>query len=162
MSVPMILAANDQMSAFLGSGFFKSLITGALVIIALMWLVAPTVATMLKNKFTAFISAQLKSLLGLEANASVPSISALLTPKADPAAPVTVQIAPDINKVVTERAAELKAACPMAPSDLLLKWLSQGYDSSKAQADYISVLEAKISSGTGTVPSATTSSSPTA
>lgn len=158
----MILAADDQMSAFLGSGFFKSLLTGLLVIIAIMWLVAPTVATMLKNKFTTFIAAQLKSLLGIEANAAVPSIGTLLSPKAEATAPVTVQITPDINKIVTERAAELKAACPQAPPELLFQWMSQGYDATKAQTAYISVLEARVSSGTGTVPSAATSSSPTA
>lgn len=142
MQLPMLLAT-DEMSAFLGSGLFKSLATWLLVIIAVLALLAPTLLAQLKNRASAFIKAQLQSLLGpgsLAGGGAVPTA----TYSGELFAPSMPVPTADTSGIVQQRAAALKACCPLAPPDLRLKWLEQGMDPAKAQADYISVLEARL------------------
>ena len=57
-----------------------------------------------------------------------------------------------VTELVKRQAIALKTACPNATPDLRLKWLEQGYDAPRAQADYIAVLEGKLAVTPATPP----------
>ena len=130
----MLLANMEQTSAMLGSGTFKNVMLLLLVVIAVMSLAAPA----LLAKFKTMLMTWVRDQLGDATTFAVSKGASLFT--ADTPQPIQV----NIDDVVKQRAAQLKQACPQSSADLRLKWLEQGYDDRRAQADYIAVLEQRV------------------
>ena len=160
-------ASPDPMAAMLGSPTFKSLATYLLIGIAILALFYPAMLAKIKAGLASIIDKQLHdklpSVLDDKLHTVINSGGALPAPPFSPFGGAstgqtqqTVQTAQppaptDVGQVVQQRATALKAACPKAPADLRLKWLEQGFDTTRAQTDYINVLEGQVA-GANTNP----------
>lgn len=162
-------AAPDPMAAMLGSPTFKSLATYALVGIAILAFFYPSVLAKIKAGLAAMIDKQRHDKLPATIDGKlhdvinsgglpVPPFSpfgATPPPAGTQPGPQQAAVTGDVSQVVQQRATALKAACPKAPADLRLKWLEQGFDPTRAQTDYINVLEGQVASATPASPPAT-------
>lgn len=162
-------ASPDPMAAMLGSPTFKSLATYLLIGIAILALFYPALLAKIKAGLASIIDKQLHDKLpsvlddklhtvingggGLPAPPFSP-FGAAAGQAQSPQTPATASAAavPDVGQVVQQRATALKAACPKAPADLRLKWLEQGFDTTRAQTDYINVLEGQVAGNTPPTP----------
>lgn len=139
-------ASPDPMAAMLGSPTFKSLATYLLIGIAILALFYPALLAKLKAGLVSIIDKQLVDKLptlgggGLPAPPFSPFGAASGQPPQVAVQPASKPTG-DINQLIQQRAAELKAACPRASDALRLKWLDAGFDISQAKTDYIAVLE---------------------
>lgn len=138
----LLLADAEPMSAMLGSGLFKNLMTLLLVVIAVMALVMPSLLAKAKSALLNVIDAKLQAILPPGVNNALHAVTdGVVSPVTGLSA---VQPAGTVSTIVQQRANELRTCCPGASSDLRLKWLEQGLDPSRAQSDYISVLEKQL------------------
>lgn len=145
-------AAPDPMAAMLGSPSFKTLATYLLVAIAILAFFYPSVLAKIKAGIADLIDKQLHDKLPATLDSKLhqvingqPVAGPVTTTASAASTPPPVT---DVGQVVQQRATALKAACPKAPADLRLKWLEQGFDTTRAQTDYISVLEGQVAGNT--------------
>jgi hypothetical protein len=126
-----LLLAQSDMTAMMASPSFKTYATYLLVGVALLALFWPAALAKLKAGFAGMIENAVKDRIPKDTDAANPAVG-----PSEPLQPVT--------ELVKRQAIALKTACPNATPDLRLKWLEQGYDAPRAQADYIAVLEGKL------------------
>lgn len=138
-----LLLAQSDMTAMMASPSFKTYATYLLVIIAGLALFYPALLAKIKAKFNGMIEAAMQNRLGKDADPTSPTS----VPASGPSEPAIA-----VTELVKRQAIALKTACPNATPDLRLKWLEQGYDAPRAQADYIAVLEGKLQAVPATPP----------
>lgn len=155
-----LLADADPMSAILSSPSFKAMGAYVLIGIAVLAMFYPSLLAKLKTGLASLIDKQLHDRLPAVLDNPLHNVingGSLFGPNTGAQLPQPItpsQLQGDVGQIVQQRATALKAACPKAPSDLRLKWLEQGFDTLRAQADYISVLESKVDTqiGSSTTP----------
>jgi len=143
---PMQLA--QEMSAIPGAGLIKSLLIYALVIVGVLYMVAPAIWEKLKNTMATAIEARLNVQLPFlhSQTYAQPSAYTASTSYAQAVAQPISQLSPQsAGQITQQRAAELKAVCPKATAALRLKWLETGTSPDKARDEYISILEEQLS-----------------
>lgn len=171
----MSLLAQADISTLLSSPLFKTYATYLLVIIAGLALFYPTALEKLKVVFRDMVENAVKQhLLVKDGDAkpgdtpfNLPTIQSIIEAllkdrllpktgeKVEPGqamAAVLGEQSQSITDLVQQHAMTLKSICPNASPDLRLKWLEKGYDATRAQADYIAVLEGRLTAATVNPP----------
>lgn len=151
--------ASDPMAAIGGQGVLKTWMMAALILIAIVALVWPKLSANFKAMIETAVETKLNSVVPGAGTALRPVVDAgsnLVSNLVDSVLPHSSQVVnqpqtrtiPDVTSMVQQRATALKSACPNAPEALRLRWLEEGYDPARAQADYIGVLESQLTNRT--------------
>lgn len=140
-----LLAIDDfsSMSAMMGSGPFKTLLTWLLIAIVVLAIFAPTLLAKLKDYVINAVMAKMH-LPPVNSNQSGGLADLLRTVPRGSQAPAAVEDPAALGDAIAERVAAIRQRCPMASERQVFAWLTQGMTVDTAFEAYARQLEAQL------------------